>query len=114
MNTQLATRQFRIKQWSEIIHARIESGQTIKEWCKQNNVSEKSYYYWLNKLKTVAVEEADSSFFEVPAMQASSRTDHDNTFSPELNFSSQHQSSSSSSEHEAQISCIDQYESASS
>lgn len=87
MNTQLATRQFRIKQWSEIIHARIESGQTIKEWCKQNNVSEKSYYYWLNKLKTVAVEEADSSFFEVPAMQASSRTDHDNTFSPELTIS---------------------------
>ncbi len=87
MNTQLATRQFRIKQWSEIIHARIESGQTIKEWCKQNNVSEKSYYYWLNKLKTAAVEEAESSFFEVPAMQASSGTDHDNTFSPELTVS---------------------------
>ena len=32
MNTQLATRQFRIKQWSEIIHARIESGQTINEY----------------------------------------------------------------------------------
>lgn len=69
MSTQLATRQIRMQQWSQVIHAKNESGLTVKEYCESHNISENAYYYWLRKIRTSAIKAAGSQFAElsVPA-----------------------------------------------
>jgi hypothetical protein len=51
-----AKTEFRLKQWSKIIQACQTSGMTVTNWCSQNNVKIKSYYYWLRKIRTLAYE----------------------------------------------------------
>lgn len=46
--------EFRTKQWANIIQDCKASGMTAVSWCDKNNVSVKSYYYWLRKLRTAA------------------------------------------------------------
>ena len=65
MSTQLVTQQIRMQQWSQIIHAKNESGLTIKEYCENNNLSENSYYYWLRKIRESAIEAAGGQFAEL-------------------------------------------------
>ena len=48
--------QVRMNNWAALIKARQESGQTVKEWCSNNNVNINAYYYWLRKLRKVAIE----------------------------------------------------------
>ena len=33
-------------QWMEIIKRHSESGLSIREWCRENNVSHGKFYYW--------------------------------------------------------------------
>lgn len=47
------THDVRLEGWKDVIrqcHARPK-GQTIKEWCAQNNVSEKQFYYWQRRIR---------------------------------------------------------------
>ena len=69
MSTQLATRQIRMQQWAQIIHAKNESGLTVKDYCEQNSLSENAYYYWLRKIRESAIEAVGDHFAEltVPA-----------------------------------------------
>ena len=46
--------EFRTKQWVNIIQDCKTSGMTAVAWCSKNNVSIKSYYYWLRKLRSTA------------------------------------------------------------
>ncbi len=39
------------EQWAALIKEREESGLTIKERCKERNVKESRYYYWLKTLR---------------------------------------------------------------
>lgn len=48
--------EFRAQRWAEIIQTCQSSGQTVVAWCAQNEVSIKSYYYWLRKLRLRAIE----------------------------------------------------------
>ena len=71
--TREATRQFRIRQWTQIIHDRAQSGMTIKAYCKKNNLSRDSYFYWARIIKEQAVKElavAGQRFVELPVGQA--------------------------------------------
>ncbi|PYG86569.1 hypothetical protein LY28_02997 [Ruminiclostridium sufflavum DSM 19573] len=36
---------FRIKQWTKIIQTCQASGMTVVDWCSQNDIKIKSYYY---------------------------------------------------------------------
>ena len=56
MDTREVTHQFRLNKWTEIIRECRSSGQTISAWCEDHNVSTKSYYYWLRKVRTAACE----------------------------------------------------------
>ena len=69
MSTQLATRQIRMQQWVQVVHATNESGLTVKEYCENNNISENAYYYWLRRIRESAIEAAGGQFAEltVPA-----------------------------------------------
>lgn len=56
MGTREITRQYRLNQWTEIIRECRSSGQKISVWCAENNISTKSYYYWLKLVRTAACE----------------------------------------------------------
>jgi len=56
LNTREITRQYRLNQWTEIIRECRSSGQKISVWCTENNISIKSYYYWLKLVRTAACE----------------------------------------------------------
>ena len=42
---------YRAESWARIIEECSNSGLTKREFCQQRGISEKSYYYWLRKLR---------------------------------------------------------------
>ncbi len=59
MEAVLAKRtEYRLQQWADVIRACRESGMSNKEFCRQNGISEKTYYYWLRRLRQAACENA--------------------------------------------------------
>lgn len=48
--------EYRLQKWAEIIGQCQKSGLSNKEFCQQNGISEKSYYYWLRKLRNTVAE----------------------------------------------------------
>ncbi|WP_088186828.1 hypothetical protein [Desulfosporosinus sp. FKA] len=55
-NVKSLTTQYRYDRWVGIISERNASGLSIKDWCRQNDVKETSYYYWLKKIRHSIVE----------------------------------------------------------
>ncbi|MBQ6042940.1 MAG: IS66 family insertion sequence element accessory protein TnpB [Clostridia bacterium] len=51
----------RMNSWAAMIKARNESGMTIRDWCKANDVSESAYYYRLSQLRNSALENMSES-----------------------------------------------------
>lgn len=60
----------RAEVWIRRIAACRNSGMTVREWCSQEGLSEKTYFYWQHKLYRMVSEE--SSFVEFPAVQGPS------------------------------------------
>ena len=50
MNVTDLKTQMHMQEWAKLIEARQDSGLSIKEWCRQNNLPESRYYYYLKKL----------------------------------------------------------------
>ena len=48
--------EYRKQQWIQIIQECQSSGLSNKEYCRQQGISEKTYYYWLRKLRSEAAE----------------------------------------------------------
>ena len=48
--TQIKT-QLRMEQWKQLIEECQKSEMSVSAWCKENNVSESSYYYYLKRLR---------------------------------------------------------------
>jgi hypothetical protein len=61
MNARKMTKQVRLSKWAQIIHERQESGQTVKQWCKENGINEKTYYYWQRKLREAIYERIEGN-----------------------------------------------------
>ena len=47
---QVVSKQERLEHWASIIMARRSSGMSVRSWCQENNISEKTYYYWQKRL----------------------------------------------------------------
>ena len=47
----LAKNQIRADRWHMLIQTCQQSGQTVVNWCEENNINIKTYYYWLRKLR---------------------------------------------------------------
>ena len=47
--------EYRQIQWAAVIQECKASGLTKREFCQQRGISEKSFYYWLKKLRTQMV-----------------------------------------------------------
>ncbi|MEN2776628.1 transposase, partial [Acetivibrio clariflavus] len=44
------TTEQQLSRWAQLIQNRLESGQSIKEFCRTNGVSKATYYYWQKKV----------------------------------------------------------------
>lgn len=54
-------RKFQLQRWKLLIEDRIKSGLLIKDWCRQNEIPESQYYYWLSRVRTECYEAAVQS-----------------------------------------------------
>ena len=48
--------EYRAQTWAMLIQECNNSGLTKREFCQQRGISEKSFYYWLRKLRTQMTE----------------------------------------------------------
>lgn len=55
-----AKRTARIIEWRQLIHARQQSGQSVRTWCPQNGICENSYYYWLRIIREETLCETEN------------------------------------------------------
>jgi len=51
MDTRKVAAELRLSQWSIVLRERVESGLSVRRWCAENAVNEKTYYYWQRKLR---------------------------------------------------------------
>ena len=57
----------RVQIWGERIVKCRNSGMSVRAWCKENEISEKTYYYWQRKLYQQMVSTAERvDFAEIP------------------------------------------------
>lgn len=63
------THQMRLQQWSKIISECLASGLNKTEWCRQNGISDKRFFYWQKMLRREAYALAEPSHEEglIPA-----------------------------------------------
>ena len=73
MGEMLAVRDaYRAQEWAMLIQECNASGLTKREFCQQRGISEKSFYYWLRKLRTQMVESVAPQLVQlkpVPTME---------------------------------------------
>ena len=50
--------EYRAQNWAMVIQACSNSGLSNREFCRQRGISEKTYYYWLRKLRSQMAEAA--------------------------------------------------------
>ena len=48
---------YRAQQWAMLIQECSSSGLTKRAFCRQRGISEKSFYYWLRKMRSQAAED---------------------------------------------------------
>ena len=48
--------EYRLQEWTQIHQRYRESGLSNREFCRQNGIAEKTFYYWLRKLREAAIK----------------------------------------------------------
>ena len=51
MNTREVATALRVNQWAGVMRERKESGLSIRRWCAEKAMNEKTFYYWQRKLR---------------------------------------------------------------
>ena len=64
--------EYRMQSWVEIIRECQESGLSNREFCSQRGISEKTYYYWLWKMRTAATAVIEPQLVRVDSPEMSS------------------------------------------
>lgn len=57
MSSLTPDKQVKLQYWLEVIRQCRASGLTNQAWCEQHNISLKSYYYWIEKIRKLALED---------------------------------------------------------
>ena len=55
----------RLSEWTQRIEERKNSGISVKNWCRENGVSEKTYYYWQRRIFRGAQGDSSPEFAEL-------------------------------------------------
>ena len=69
---QVMSKQERLENWAARIMACRSSGMTVRAWCQENGLSEKTYYYWQRRLfQTLSEQQTtyETAFAEVTPLQ---------------------------------------------
>jgi len=61
-----AKRYVRLREWAAMIQACKASGQNIKDWCKENGICTKTYYYRLKSVRLAALQEPEKVYGYYP------------------------------------------------
>lgn len=62
---QTVNQQRKLSEWAERVSACRSSGQSVKTWCRENGVSEQTYYKWQRRLYELEQSQQESRFAEV-------------------------------------------------
>lgn len=54
MNAKHVAHQLKLKQWAVLIQECRNSGMKTIDWCKENNISKDTYYYWFSLVRKAA------------------------------------------------------------
>ena len=44
-------KEVKLAQWAEMVRSRNESGLSVTDWCRQNGINTKTYYYQLKRIR---------------------------------------------------------------
>ena len=58
MSAKTIIRQARLNEWAAKFSDQKASGLKVADWCKQNNVSKDTYFYWKRQVKNAIVSQA--------------------------------------------------------
>ena len=65
------TAEIRKSQWEQIIIECNRAPITKREWCRQNGISEKSFFYWQRKIRKQTVKEMKQLSSDLPVQRGS-------------------------------------------
>ena len=57
MNTREIAVEFRLAHWAQIMQERVDSGMTIRAYCKAKGMGLNTYFYWQKKLREAAAQQ---------------------------------------------------------
>ena len=57
LSTLTPDKQVKLQYWLDVIRQCRASGLTNQAWCEQHDISLNSYYYWIAKIRKLALEE---------------------------------------------------------
>ena len=63
--------EYRLQSWMEIIRECEESGLSNRAFCSQRGISEKTYYYWLRKVRAAAATVIEPQLVRVDSPEMS-------------------------------------------
>lgn len=95
MDTSLTVKQLRRQSWTLMLREQAASGLSVRDWCQQNNISNKTFYYRRRQVQTMVLQSADESRFAELIMPEPPVKDADlprsdpgyNGFTPQLTIS---------------------------
>ena len=67
-------KQLSMQYWASIIADRKSSGLNIDEYCKENNISRNSYFYWLRQIRENVASSIDATELSLPLSNATPGT----------------------------------------
>ena len=66
MESVLAVREaYRLSDWARIVQEQQASGLNKREFCQQNGITERQFYYWLKKVRQAVIETAQPHLVEL-------------------------------------------------
>ena len=66
MNKAIALRtEYRLQHWANIAKECSESGMTVVAFCASRGISDKTYYYWLRRLREAAADSMSPQLVEL-------------------------------------------------
>lgn len=83
------TRELRLMHWTELVKECHNSGLKVKDWCQQNDIDEKRYYYWQRKVRReiLQIQESTTSVEKVTTfaqLPVPIKDESESTFQPDV------------------------------